>query len=96
MSRNPANPSQTTNDALNNFSIFATAGGTLPKVYGLGSMVAFSPLPDNQSTDLFLAQIPAIHAGKTMQIQLYDPGDTGSLPATLQILAAHRQQLLRR
>ncbi len=42
-------------------------------------MQAFTPLSANGSTvqsEFYLAQIDAVHAGKTLQISLWDPGDT--------------------
>jgi len=44
-------------------------------------------LPGGRSSEFYLAQIDAEHAGKTMVIKLWDPGDTGQLAANLQILA---------
>ena len=70
----------------NSFSIEAQATGTRPNVYGYGTMEAFSPLPQGQASTFFLAQIPAVHAGKTVAIDLWDPGDTGNLSANLEIL----------
>jgi hypothetical protein len=49
-------------------------------------MEAFTPLDAGKSAEFYLAQIDKVHAGKTMEIKLWDPGDTGVLPATLQIL----------
>jgi hypothetical protein len=40
-------------------------------------MEAFVRLPGGRSTEFYLAQIDAEHAGKTMVIKLRDPGDTG-------------------
>jgi hypothetical protein len=70
----------------NNFSIYAKATGGTPRVYGIGAMQNFSPLPGGAASVFYLAQIDAVHIGKTMVIELWDPGDTGPLPATLQIL----------
>jgi hypothetical protein len=72
----------------NSFSIYvgATGGSTTPRVYGLGAMEQFSPLPGGQASTFYLAQLEAVHAGKTMEIRLWDIGDTGSLSATLEIL----------
>ena len=76
--------------ALNAFAIWSTAtggtGGAAPRVYGLGAMEAYFPLPAGRTSDFYLAQIDAIHAGKTLEIKLWDPGDTGGLAADLQIL----------
>ncbi len=72
--------------ALNAFAIWSTASGGTPRVYGLGAMEAYVRLPGGQSTEFYLAQIDAEHAGKTLAIGLWDPGDTGALAANLQIL----------
>jgi hypothetical protein len=71
---------------LNAFAIWADASGGTPRVYGLGAMEAYVRLPGGRSTEFYLAQIDAEHAGKTMVIKLWDPGDTGQLAANLQIL----------
>jgi hypothetical protein len=72
----------------NSFSIYvgATGGSASPRVYGLGAMEQYSPLPGGQASTFYLAQLDAVHAGKTMEIRLWDIGDTGSLSATLSIL----------
>jgi hypothetical protein len=77
---------QSAADGHNSFSIETKASGGAPRVYGLGTMEAFSPLNGGGASLFYLAQIEAVHAGKTMEINLWDPGDTGSLAASLQIL----------
>ncbi len=74
-------------NARNGFAIYVSAsGGTgTPRVYGKGSMEMYTPLPGGQSSEFYLAQIDAIHAGKTMEIRLWDPGDTNQ-NANIQIL----------
>ncbi len=57
-----------------------------PRVYGLGVMEAFAPLDPGKSADLYLSQIGPAYAGKTIKVTLWDPGDTGSLSATLSFL----------
>lgn len=76
---------QLSTTALNSFAIWATAAGGTPRVYGNGAMEAYVRLPGGQASTFYLAQIEAAHAGKTMVIDLWDPGDTGSLSATLRI-----------
>ena len=72
--------------ALNAFAIWTKTTGTVaPRVYGLGAMEAYFPLSPNTSSTFYLAQIEAVHAGKWMDIDLWDPGDTGALSADLQI-----------
>lgn len=76
------------------FAIFAndtegtTSNGLLPKVYGLGAMQMFTPLSASGGTtnsEFYLAQVPAYYAGKILEINLWDPGDTSPLAATLYI-----------
>jgi hypothetical protein len=53
------------------------------RVYGQSRMAAYANV--NAGASLFyLAQIPAVHAGKTIEIRLFDPGDVGG-NATLRI-----------
>jgi len=86
-STDPSSPTdQQSSTALNNFAFFAEASGGTPKVYGIGAMEAYFRLPQNQTSDFYMAQIENVHAGKTMIIELWDPGDTGNLSATLQVL----------
>ena len=47
-------------------------------------MEAYTPLEPSTSAEFYLAQIEAAHAGKTMEIKLWDPGDTNSLSANLE------------
>jgi hypothetical protein len=77
---------QRSTTALNNFAIWATANGGTPRVYGIGAMEAYVRLPGGRRSEFYLARIGAEHAGKTMVISLWDPGDTGSLSASLEIL----------
>lgn len=62
----------------------------LPTVYGLGAMQMFTPLTATSSattvSTFYLAQIPGSAAGKTLELNLWDPGDTSPLKATLQVL----------
>ncbi len=78
---------QNNSQGLNAFGLYATASGGTPRIYGQGAMEAYVRLPGGQASEFYLAQIEAVHAGKTMEINLWDPGDTGSLSADLQILA---------
>ncbi len=45
-----------------------------PRVYGLGKMVIYANVAAGV-TQFYLGKIDAVHAGKTMVIQLFDPGD---------------------
>jgi hypothetical protein len=88
-SSNPANNSaQRNSNGEQTFAIFATSAGTLPKVYGLGAMQMFSPLEIAGGTgfsEFYIAQVPQAHAGKTLELSLWDPGDTAALSANIQI-----------
>lgn len=79
---------QTDSTGLNAFAIWTTNGGsTPPRVNGLGEMEAYFALPGNQTSVFYLAQIEARYAGKWMDIDLWDPGDSGDLTAVLRFLA---------
>ncbi len=76
------------------FAIFAdntegqAVASRLPQVYGLGAMQMFTPLTSNGGTtnsDFYLAQVPEFYAGKLLEINLWDPGDTNPLAARLYI-----------
>ena len=77
---------QNNSTGLNAFAFYANASGGTPRIYGLGAMEAYIRLPGGQASEFYLAQIDAVHAGKTMIINLWDPGDTGALSASLEIL----------
>jgi hypothetical protein len=72
--------------AHNAFAIWAGSTSGTPRVYGIGAMEAYVRLPGGAQSEFYLAQIDAVHAGKTVLIDLWDPGDTGALSASLQIL----------
>ncbi len=81
-----ATSDQNNSTGLNAFAFYASASGGSPKIYGLGAMEAYVRLPGGTASEFYLAQIDAIHAGKTMVVNLWDAGDTGSLGANVQIL----------
>jgi hypothetical protein len=86
-STDPNSPNDQNNSTgLNAFAFWANASGGTPRIYGIGAMEAYIRLPGGTSSEFYLAQIEKEHAGKTIQIDLWDPGDTGSLAANLQIL----------
>jgi Flp pilus assembly protein TadG len=89
-STDPAAPTQQLGtNGENSFAIFASASGGAPKVYGMGAMQAYTPLRASGSevvSEFYLAQIEEAHKGKTVEIRLWDPGDTGNLSARLQVL----------
>ena len=86
-----ANPSAQRNaNGEQSFSLYVSAAGCCsPRIYGFGAMQAFTPLKSNggaTTSEFYLAQIEAVHAGKTMELMLWDPGDTDPLQANVQIL----------
>jgi Flp pilus assembly protein TadG len=71
-----------------NFAIFASATGGTPSVYGLGAMEMYTPISissGSQTSQFYLAQVPVYYAGKTLELNLWDPGDVGSLTAKLYV-----------
>jgi hypothetical protein len=60
-------------NAVNNFSLQATGGVAGVRVYGQSRMCVFNAI--SGTSIFYLAQIAAVHAGKTLQIKLFDPGD---------------------
>ncbi len=91
-STDPANISaQQYVNGENSFALYANASGGTPRIYGIGAMQAFTPLSSSSTSvdtvsEFYLAQIEAVHAGKSVEIKLWDPGDTNPLRAELQIL----------
>ncbi len=86
-STDPGDPNnQNQQTGLNAFAFYASAASGTPRIFGVGAMEAYVRLPGGQSTEFYFAQIDKVHAGKTMEINLWDPGDTGNLSASLQIL----------
>jgi hypothetical protein len=71
--------------AANRFSLEVTSVGAGPRVYGSGRMAAYTNMQAGTQA-FYLAQIDALAGrGKTVEIDLYDPGDVGG-GAWLQVL----------
>ncbi len=71
--------------AENAWSIEVTDGpGTSPEVHGLGRMAGYNILGSGAQR-MYLAQIDQTAAGKTVEIDLFDPGDVGG-NASLSVL----------
>jgi len=89
-STDPSNVNaQKSTDGENSFALYASATGGTPKLYGLGAMQAFTPLSASGSavtSEFYLAQIDPAYAGKTVEVNLWDPGDTNPLSASIEIL----------
>ncbi|MFN8629539.1 MAG: pilus assembly protein TadG-related protein [Chloroflexota bacterium] len=69
-----------------NFAIYANASGGTPRIYGLGAMEMYTPIVGAGTSQFYLAQIPAYYAGKTLELNLWDAGDTGGLTAKLYVM----------
>ncbi len=75
-------------NAENMFGIEVTASGsTTPRIYGSGKMCAYTNLVAGTQR-FYLAQIDGVHGGKTMQIDLFDPGDVSGT-ATMKIYSPY-------
>jgi Flp pilus assembly protein TadG len=71
--------------AANRFGLEVTSASGNPRIYGGGRMAAYANVQAGRQT-FYLAQIDrASGAGKTVEIDLYDPGDVGG-GAWLEIL----------
>ena len=68
-----------------NFALYASATGGTPSIYGLGAMEMYTPISGSGTSQFYLAQVPAYYAGKTLELNLWDPGDTGGLTAKLYV-----------
>jgi hypothetical protein len=67
----------------NQFSLKASVSGTgvTPALYGVGDLSLFNNLPGltgNITATFYFAQIAQVYAGKTLTVNLYDPGDGAS------------------
>lgn len=81
---NTSDPANDNIAAENLFSIHVNSSGK-PRVYGGGRMAAYTNLKAGTQR-FYLAQIERAHAGKTMDITLFDPGDVSG-DAYLRILS---------
>ena len=75
--------------AENLFSIWAGASGGSARVYGGGRMAAYTNLDETGAggaQQFYFAQVEAVHAGKTMEITLFDPGEANA-PSYLRFLS---------
>jgi Flp pilus assembly protein TadG len=60
--------------AENLFAIWVNGSGGKARVYGGGRMAGYTQVGAAPQS-FYLAQIEAVHAGKTLEIKLFDPGD---------------------
>jgi Flp pilus assembly protein TadG len=78
-------PGNASTNAENMWSAWVSSSTGSSQVYGQGKMVTYTNLIGGTQR-FYLAQIAAVHAGKTMEIKLFDPGDVGG-DAFLRILS---------
>ncbi|TMD60327.1 MAG: hypothetical protein E6I87_06905 [Chloroflexi bacterium] len=65
-------------NAVNDFGIgITTMAGTGARVYGQSRMCAYVNFGTSPAV-FYLAQVDAVHAGKTLEIRLFDPGDVAN------------------
>ena len=82
----PGNPTGNADQAFENMWSLEVVGGSNPTISGSGRMVSYANI-ESGSQIFYLAQIDArTGAGKTIVIDLFDPGDVGD-KAWLQILS---------
>lgn len=82
-----ANPNDQKNtSASNKWGLRAVATDPVIKarVYGLGKAAIYANLTNGVS-QFYLARIEAVHAGKTMVVEMFDPGDANGT-ASIQVL----------
>ena len=72
-------------NAENMWSAWVRSSTGNSQVYGQGKMVTYNNLSGGKQL-FYLAQIDPVHAGKTMEIKLFDPGDVSG-DAFLRILS---------
>jgi hypothetical protein len=82
----PANQAGNLGQSFENMFSFEVTGGGAARIYGGGKMATYANV-DSGTQTFYLAQISQIlGAGKTMEIDLFDPGDVGQ-NAWLQIVS---------
>jgi putative Flp pilus-assembly TadE/G-like protein len=67
-------PANMLTGAENLFSIWVSGSGGNARVYGSGRMAAYTNL-DAGNQAFYFSQIEKVHAGKQLEIQLFDPGE---------------------
>jgi hypothetical protein len=76
---------QSSSTGGNYWGLWTNAGG---RIYGLGAMEAAFYLPVGFKSSFYLAQIEGAHAGKWIDIDLWDVGDAGTgVISSLEVLA---------
>lgn len=73
-----ADPGGNDDRGLNRFSMRAFTSGPDPRFFGLGDMAIYANFEGNTAT-FNLAEVPEVHAGRELVIELWDPdsGNTG-------------------
>ncbi|MEA2661511.1 MAG: hypothetical protein QOH08_1083 [Chloroflexota bacterium] len=73
----------TSQNAVNNFSLQATGDVAGVRTYGQSRMCVFNAI--SGTSIFYLSQIAAVHAGKTLEIKLFDPGDISNTSLFVQM-----------
>lgn len=74
-----------TGDSANRYALRVNASSTVqPRLYAHENMSMFNNISSG-SANFYLAEVDQVHAGKTLKIQLYDPGEVSG-SATIKIL----------
>ena len=81
----PNDPALNQSQAFENMWSLEVVGGGLPNIAGSGRMVTYANIQSGSQL-FYLSQIDRTAAGKTLEIDLFDPGDVGD-KAWLQILS---------
>jgi len=68
----------------NHYSIRASASGGTPRVFGINDMSIWSNNLTTE-TELFLAEIEDVHAGKILELSFFDAGDAGT-PSSMKVV----------
>ena len=62
------------------------SSATKPRIAAYGDMSMYNNI-DGGVANFYLAEVDEVHAGKTLQIQMYDPGEVSGGNGTMKILA---------
>lgn len=73
-------------NGYNSYSLRVTGGTNTSRLYALNDLSIWTNTPASSSR-FYLAEIGSEHAGKRLQLDLYDPGDGSSGQYTMQLLA---------
>lgn len=74
-------------DGANRYAIRVLSGSAKKaRVSAYGDMSMFNNIPKNTQANFYLAEVESSHAGKTLKIEMYDPGEVSG-SATMKIIS---------